>query len=170
MNEKSKRSFAAFVAMALLVGAIVFAIRRGLSGDDTNISTYRVPAQPSPPPVHRIESAQSLAALAESHFAARRFNEAAETYRKIAALSPQDASVHTDLGLALHYSGRSPEALDALKTATRLDSRLQRAGLSYGYVLMSMGKERQARDVLKKTVALDPSSPQGMEAKNMLNR
>jgi len=129
---------------------------------------------PAPPPAPPVRSAAqtpgSHILQAEAHFAARRYDDAAAAYRRALELAPGDASLYNELGLNLHYAGKSEAALDALRQATTADPTLQRAWLSYGFVLKSLGREAQARLALEKTVALGPGTPQGLEAQGMLRR
>jgi Flp pilus assembly protein TadD len=59
-------------------------------------------------------------------------------------------------------------AVDTLKKGTELSPSFQRIWLSLGYVLMSSGKNEEAKTVLKKTSELDPNSEVGQEAVRML--
>ena len=86
------------------------------------------------------------------------------------ALAPDNAAIYNDLGLSLHYNGKTVEAIAALKKATTLDPELQRAWLSYGFVLRSAGREKEGRAALEKTIKLNPATAQGIEAKSMLQR
>lgn len=168
--EKEETSWGS-VAVLLVAGLVVAAlVWRSYQSDAPPITTYQAPSAPSAPSAPPIATGQSLAALAESHFNARRYDEAISAYRKMLALDPNDAAVYTDMGLALHYSGKADEAVAALQKATTLDAKQQRIWLSYGFVLKSLGREKQARAALEKTVALGPATEQGIEAKSMLKR
>ena len=145
-----------------MAGVFVF-MNRG-QADGARITTYRAPAAGAP----REETRQSLDAMAESYFSGQHYDQAIAVYRRILARSPDDANVYNELGLCLHYSGKSDAALEALKKATTLDPKLQRAWLSYGFVLKSMGRAKQARAALQKTAEMNPASPQGIEALSML--
>lgn len=169
-NEKDSRAAAALLGAAGLAFALL--VWRSYHNDAPRVASYTAaaPAPAPAPAAPQVETLETLEALAESQRGARRFDEAARTYRRMLELEPGNASVHNELGLALHYSGRSDEALAVLKKATALDPKLQRAWLSYGFVSKSAGKEAQARAALEKTIALGPSTPQGREALSMLGR
>ncbi|MEK7382782.1 MAG: tetratricopeptide repeat protein [Elusimicrobiota bacterium] len=167
-QEKSCRGPVA-ILVAVVLG-VVFLAWRSAQDDDVMVTTYRSASAPSVPLAPQAETRQSLDAMAGNYFSGQHYEEAIPIYRKILARDPDDAAVYNELGLALHYSGKSEEAVDALKKATALDPQLQRAWLSYGFVLNSMGRRKQARAALEKTVALDPATPQGLEAKAMLKR
>jgi Flp pilus assembly protein TadD len=171
--EKEETSWGS-IAVLLVAGLVIVGlVWRSYQNDAPRVAAYQAPPARSAPPaaaMPQIETAQSLSALAESHFSAHRYEEAIEVYRKMLALDPKDAATYNELGLALHYTGKSEEALDALKKATALEPKEQRAWLSYGFVLKSMGREKPARAALEKVIALDPATAQGVEAKSMLKR
>ena len=160
MNYKG--GLAALGVMALVA---VFLIWRGSQNSGSMITTRQSPAAPL---VQQGDTAPTLAAQAEAHFSAGRFGAAISVYRQILAVDPGNAAVYNDLGLSLHYTGKSEEAVSALQKATSLDPKLQRAWLSLGFVLQSLGRKAQARTALEKTIALGPTTPQGIEAKGML--
>src|SRR4030095_14211891 len=60
-------------------------------------------------------------ALAAGHFAAGRFDEAAAAYRRALALSPRNAALQHNLGVALAADGRSDEAAVLLRQAAAMD-------------------------------------------------
>lgn len=172
-TEKEKDSRAAYAVLAVAGLAVAALVWRSYHHDAPRIENYTAPsARPAPPvpAAPRIETAATLDALAQGHLAARRYGEAARTYRRMLELEPGNASIHNELGLVLHYDGKSAEALAALRKATALDPKLQRAWLSLGFVLKSTGKDAQAREALTKTIALGPSTAQGREAREMLDR
>ncbi|MDP3543098.1 MAG: tetratricopeptide repeat protein [Elusimicrobiota bacterium] len=168
LNEKNSWAAPALLAAAGL--AVALLVWRSYHRDAPRVTAYTAPPAATISGALQVETAETLHALAETHLAARRFSDAQAVYRKILALDPKNASVYNELGLVLHYQGKSDEALEALKTATTLDPGLQRAWLSYGFVLKSTGKDAQARLALEKTVALGASTPQGVEARSMLER
>lgn len=168
LNEKN--SWVAPVLLAAAGLAVALLVWRSYHHDAPRVTAYTAPPSKTVSGAMQLETAETLHALAESHMAARRFADAEGVYRKILTLDPESASVHNELGLVLHYQGKSEAALETLKTATTLDPKLQRAWLSYGFVLTTLGRKDQARLALQKTIALDPASAQGREAKAMLGR
>jgi Flp pilus assembly protein TadD len=175
-TEKEETSWGSVAVLAVAGLVIAVLVWRSYQSGAPQITTYQAPPAPAAPAAPLaageppVETAQSLAVLAEGHFNAHRYIEAIQAYRKMLILDPADAAVYTDLGLALHYSGKPDEAIAALKKATTLRPKEQRTWLSYGFVLMSNGKEKPARAALEKTIALGPSTAQGIEAKGMLKR
>ena len=114
------------------------------------------------------ETPEALAALGDKYFEANRFEEAIDIYKKALKLNPDDADTYNDLGLALHYTGKTAEAVETLKKGTVAGPYYQRIWLSLGFVLVSAGRNEEAGPALKKAIELDPDSTPGLEAKKML--
>lgn len=167
-ERKDETSWASVAILAVAGLGVAFLIWRSYHNDAPAVRTYQAP--PAAAPMAAPAAPVSLAGQAESLLAAHRYDEAAATYRKMLELSPKDASIQNELGLALHYAGKGDEAVAALKKAVALDPKLQRAWLSLGFVQKSLGREKPARAALEKAVALDPASAPGVEAAGMLKR
>lgn len=85
---------------------------------------------------------------AEMAFGAQQYEKAAGFYRELLAIVPDDAETHNNLGLTLHYLGRSKEALRALNEGVRADPEHQRIRLTLGYVNKQLGNDEAARKAL----------------------
>ncbi len=112
--------------------------------------------------------ATALGDAADRLFVQRRFAAAIPVYERILVLAPSDAETHNDLGLALHYSGRSKEGIEVLQSATGLAPSFQRAWLSLGFVAVQSGNADVGRTALERARALDPDSEVGKEAARLL--
>jgi Flp pilus assembly protein TadD len=75
---------------------------------------------------------------------------------------------YNDLGLAQHYSGKSDNAIETLTRGTQVVPSYQRIWLSLGFVLVSTGREFEAKPALKKAVEIAPDSTVGKEAQRIL--
>lgn len=172
-TENEKDSRAAYAVLAAAGLAVVFLVWRSYHNDAPRIESYAAPAAAPAPSVAgalQTETVETLNLLAERHLSARRYGEAIRVYRKMLELEPKNASILNELGLSLHYDGKSAEAIETLRKATALDPKLQRAWLSLGFALKSSGQDAKARAALEKTIALGASTPQGVEARRMLER
>ena len=109
-----------------------------------------------------------LAQQADALFEEKRYDEAIAFYRRIIELKPDDADAYTDLGLALHYTGQSAEALKVLAQGTQKAPEFQRIWLTLGYVSANAGETAQARTALEKAQSLDPTTSVGQEAARLL--
>ncbi|MBK1704882.1 tetratricopeptide repeat protein [Halochromatium glycolicum] len=110
----------------------------------------------------------ALAAAADRLFVARRFDEAIPVYQRVLELEPDDADTRNDLGLALHYTGRSEEAIAMLRKGAKEAPAFQRIWLSLGFVALQAGDIAQARDALERAEAIAPSTEVGREAARLL--
>jgi tetratricopeptide (TPR) repeat protein len=68
--------------------------------------------------------ADALFSLARACQAERDFAQAADSYRRILARAPKDAAVRIGLGVCLVELGRSEEALDHLRAASRTSAKM----------------------------------------------
>jgi len=91
---------------------------------------------------------------AEQFFANKQYDRAAQSYEQLLAYSPNDAEIHNNLGLTLHYLGRSNEALQRLNEGTSVDPENQRIWLTLGYVNSQLGNTEEARSALTKATQI----------------
>jgi len=109
-----------------------------------------------------------LAQLGDERFRQRQYPEAIRIYRQVLELDPNDVDTHNDLGLALHYSGDSAQALAVLKQGVAKDPGFQRIWLTLGFVQGNTEERDQAGYTLQEAIKLDPESEVGQEAKRLL--
>jgi tetratricopeptide (TPR) repeat protein len=109
-----------------------------------------------------------LSQEADRLFSAQRFTEAVTLYRKALELSPDDAGVQNDLGLALHYAGNTAEGIAVLRAGADAAPEFQRIWLSLGFVAAQAGDTELARQALTKAQTLDPQNDIGAEATRLL--
>jgi tetratricopeptide (TPR) repeat protein len=91
---------------------------------------------------------------AEEFFADKRYERAAVLYAQLLAFSPNDGEIHNNLGLTLHYLGRSDEALERLNEGASVDPENQRIWLTLGYVNSQLGHTEQARTALTRATRI----------------
>ena len=107
---------------------------------------------------------------ADALFAQGRYREAIPYYQRLRQLTPGDREVDNDLGLALHYSGKTGDALAVLREAVQQAPEFQRLWLSLGFVSASAQQLAEARQALEKAKALNPNNGIGQEAARLLDR
>ena len=110
-----------------------------------------------------------LARQADLYFAGRNFEQAAPLYRRLIELNPNDAEAYNNLGLTLHYLGRSGEALQALEQGVAADPGHQRIRLTQGFVNSQLGNVQQAREALAKAIELGGDNSISESARQMLD-
>ena len=109
-----------------------------------------------------------LSQQANELFSQGRYAEAIPIYRRILALAADDLDAHNDLGLALHYTGQTAEALAILAQGTSKGPEFQRIWLTYGYVQSQAGEGEGAVAALTRARDLGPDTGIGQEAARLL--
>ena len=105
---------------------------------------------------------------ADEFFARRQYQQAAASYQRLLALDPSNVEGHNNLGLTLHYLGRSDEALRWLNDGVALDASHQRIWLTLGYVNSQVGNVEQARAALTKAMETGSDDSIRQSARRML--
>jgi len=93
-----------------------------------------------------------LSRQANEYFARRQYDKAAEMYDRLLVFDPSNVNTYNNLGLTLHYLGRSSEALRKLNDGVAADPNDQRIWLTLGFVNSQIGNTEQARAALTKAV------------------
>jgi tetratricopeptide (TPR) repeat protein len=165
LNSKFWFSFAVF---QVVFGLAVFAITRDYYTQDTGTVSAHPPTIGQSAPVWpngitetqiarlsspalsepAIQDPFEISRRANEYFANRQYEKAADMYERLLAFSPNDAEIYNNLGLTLHYLGRSTEALGRLNEGVAADPEHQRIWLTLGYVNSQLGNTEQARTAL----------------------
>jgi len=111
---------------------------------ETQIARLSSPALSEP----TVQDPFEISRRANDYFANRQYDQAADMYEQLLAFSPDDAEIYNNLGLTLHYLGRSSEALDKLNEGVAKDPQHQRIWLTLGYVNTHLGNFEQERTAL----------------------
>jgi len=130
--------------------------------------TSPVEAAPLPSAAATITDPVELSRQADEFFANKQFFRAAELYEQLLAFGPNNADTHNNLGITLHYLGRSAEALRWLNEGVALDPTHQRVWLTLGFVSSEVGNTEQARIALTNAVQMGPDNDVGQSAARML--
>jgi peroxiredoxin/Flp pilus assembly protein TadD len=109
------------------------------------------------------QCAECYQLIGQTCFSMGSYKEAAEAYRRAVALKPEnEAELLNALGVVLYLEKDKSvleEAASALRRSIELSGgRIVKAYFNLGYALMKLGREDEAREVLKKYLTLDPSS------------
>ena len=111
-----------------------------------------------------------ISRLADQYFANEQYEKAAEWYEKLLEFGPDNVDTLNNLGLTLHYLGRSEEALARLNQGAMIDPTHQRVWLTLGFVNSDMGNAEDARTALNTAVSINPDNSIGQSASGMLAR
>jgi CRISPR-associated protein Csy1 len=101
------------------------------------------------------ERAVALKLRARAHEDMGNFRAAIADLQGVLALTPGDARVSNDLGIAYADAGEPEEALAAFERATRLDPRYARGWNNYGNALRGAGRLEAAADAFSHAVDAD---------------
>lgn len=111
----------------------------------------------------------TISRQADEFFAQRQYDQAATGYMRLLEFDPQNVEVHNNLGLTLHYLGRSDEALRYLNDGAALDASNQRIWLTLGYVNSQVGNVEPARSALGKAAEIGGNESIRQSAIRMLD-
>jgi len=114
------------------------------------------------------DNPMEISRQANESFAKRQYDSAAKLYQRLLDFDPENVETYNNLGITLHYLGRSTEALRWLKEGVALDPRHQRIRLTTGFVYSQLGNINQARSALTTAVEIEADSDIGQSAAKML--
>lgn len=149
---------------ALLVGS-----ERFTTADAQRLTMAATKDNAPAPGMDRFDDRASLTRIANQHFQEGLFREAASEYRRALEQAPDKVDIYNNLGLTLHYIGRSREAVDVLEQGIAVDANNQRIWLTLGFVQLDQGDASRARRALVTAAELDPGSRVGREATRLLD-
>lgn len=172
----------------VLFGLAVFGITREYYLERAPVQAAAVPSRPAAAPgwpnvindraIDRLTSPSAvqadpagpgeIARLADEYFSNRQYELAAVQYRRLLDLGPGTADTHNNLGLTLHYLGRSDEALAVLHDGIVLDPEHQRIWLTLGFVNAQLGNIEPARIALTKAAQTGTDASIAASAEDML--
>jgi Flp pilus assembly protein TadD len=115
-----------------------------------------------------VQDPAQISRRADELFAQRQYEQAAGWYKRLLDVDAQNVEVHNNLGLTLHYLGRSDEALRYLTDGANLDASNQRIWLTLGYVNSQLGNVDQARTALNKASTIGDNESIRQSALRML--
>jgi Tfp pilus assembly protein PilF len=120
------------------------------------------------PAVNTTQDPAEISRLANTYFANKEYDKAAQQYQRLLSLNPGSADVHNNLGITLHYLGRSSEALQILDEGITVDPANQRIWLTLGFVNKGLGNVDEARAALTRAMQMGPDNDVGKSAASML--
>ena len=132
------------------------------------VGTELTQFDPVLPGAMKSEDLAVLVRQADEFFAKEQYQQAADVYQQLLATGQNDVDTYNNLGITLHYLGRSTEALDILNKGVSVDSNYQRIWLTLGFVNKQLGDNEQARMALTTAVQLDAANDVGKSAAKML--
>jgi len=158
-----------YLAGADSVDADLAAAARSLSEWPDSIGEAGPPQFGSRPPDEvTFDDPGAISRRADEHFVKKEYERAAALYERLLVLAPGNIDAYNNLGLTLHYLGRSTEALGRLNEGVTMNPEYQRIWLTLGYVNSQLGNVDQARSALTRAARMAPDNEVGQSAQNML--
>jgi Flp pilus assembly protein TadD len=134
----------------------------GVTGTNPEQLTSSTFSQPT------VQDPAEISRQAGEYFTNRQYGQAAELYERLLVLDPNNAETLNNLGITLHYIGRSNEALRLLNEGVAIDPAHQRIWLTLGFVNSQLGNTEQARAALNTAANLNDTNEIGQSAIKML--
>jgi tetratricopeptide (TPR) repeat protein len=106
--------------------------------------------------------------LGDLYFNANMYDKALALYKQAVDFNREDLAARNNLAICYHLVGKDKEAFDELNTALKMAPNSQNLWITLGVISYEVGKIQQARDSLKKAIAIDPTSEAGVKAQKML--
>jgi tetratricopeptide (TPR) repeat protein len=185
---RSYQFWTALAAFQLVFGLIVFTVTRQYYLDD---------AQPTMPTVNRTNDAATtpnntvteadlaifnlsvpaqdipddpiqISRQANEFFATAQYEQAAALYERLLGFGPDNPDTYNNLGITLHYLGRSDEALQRLNEGILADPTHQRIWLTLGFVNKELGNTDDARSALTNATRIGADESIRESAEEML--
>jgi tetratricopeptide (TPR) repeat protein len=110
----------------------------------------------------------ALANQADAAFASKQYATAAELYAQLLQLDLGNVDLYNNLGITLHYLGRSEEALRRLAEGAALDPQHQRIWLTTGFVNLQLDNTERARSALTNAASMGTDASIRASAEKML--
>lgn len=186
MSESRKVGFWIGLAVCeLAFGLVVFGLTRHHYLNQTAAASSRIESMPFPMAFPQtgldslaaapstsvaaaLESPELIVERADERFQARDYAEAAVLYERLVALDPTNVALLNNLGITLHYLGRSDEAIERVKAGLAIDSAHQRSWLTLGFINSQLGNREEARTALTQALHLGNDDEVGQSAARML--
>lgn len=115
-----------------------------------------------------IENPAEISRQANEYFTKKQYDKATELYERLLVLAPNNVNTYNNLGITLHYLGRSSEALHWLNEGVAVDQTHQRTWLTLGFVYSQVGDTENARSALATAAKIDADNEIGKSAVKML--
>lgn len=131
----------------------------GMNSSQINSSTFNRLAVDDPVEVAR---------QASEYFSNKQYHKAANLYERLLKFSPNNVDTYNNLGITLHYLGKSSEALARLNEGVAIDPTHQRIWLTLGFVNSQMGNTEDARIALNTAAKINADNEIGESALKML--
>ena len=115
-----------------------------------------------------VEDPVEVTRQANEYFANKQYDKAADLYERLLVFGPNNVDTYNNLGITLHYLGKSSEAILRLNEGVAIDPTHQRIWLTLGFVNSQIGDTVQARTALNAAAKINADNEIGESAIKML--
>ena len=112
----------------------------------------------------------SLIALANILHDAGMLNEAISYYKKYLAIKEKDADARVDMGICYFEMGDTESAMKEMEQSISFSPKHQKAHFNIAIINLKEGNLQKSNEYFKKCYELDPATPTGMQAKEILDQ
>jgi tetratricopeptide (TPR) repeat protein len=131
----------------------------GMDSTQLNSSTFKQSS---------VEDPVEISRQANEYFTNKQYDKAAELYERLLEFAPNDVDTYNNLGITLHYLGKSSDAIVRLNEGVAIDPMHQRSWLTLGFVNSQTGDIEQARSALSTAAMINADNEIGQSALKML--
>jgi tetratricopeptide (TPR) repeat protein len=185
-TKHTRTAIITIIGLLVLAGVVGYFLGTMSSVKKPNENT-RPSSGPAPAPQPSVDYAEILGGLlsrlkdnpndaalqarvGDLYFDMKSYDDSLPYYQKAIELDPNDIDSHNDLGLALHYLGRSNEAIEYIDKGINVNPDFQRIYLTKGFVLaQGLGNLKEARAAWGKAISIDPDNEIAKSAMQFLS-
>jgi len=131
----------------------------GMNSTQLNSSTFNQSSAGDP---------VELTRQANEYFTNKQYGKAADLYERLLVFDPNNVDAYNNLGITLHYLGKSTDAIVRLNEGVAIDPTHQRIWLTLGFVNSQIGDTVQARTALNTAAKINADNEIGESAIKML--
>ena len=130
----------------------------------TDLLLPRVTSPPEPMGTDPVQ----IARQADAFFSSAQYDSAAALYEQLLTFDAKNVETYNNLGLTLHYVGRSREAVQKLNEGLALNPTHQRSWLTLGFINSPLGNTEQARAALTNAAQMGADEEIRQSARTLL--
>jgi TolA-binding protein/RNA polymerase subunit RPABC4/transcription elongation factor Spt4 len=116
------------------------------------------------------KESEALLELANKLHDAKFYPRAIETYKQFLVMQPNNSDARVDLGICYFEIGEIQQAVNEIESVIKKNPNHQMASFNLGVIQLSSGNLPEAKKWLKKAAEIDPSSPAGQRAQELLQQ
>lgn len=134
----------------------------------TVAGTELLPPGPTTPTEPMGTDPVQISRQADEFFSSAQYDKAAALYQQLLTFDAKNVETYNNLGLTLHYVGRSREAVQKLNEGLALNPTHQRSWLTLGFINSQLGNTEQARTALTNASQIGTDEEIRQSARTML--